>query len=222
MDGVLVDSHPAHRLAWRRFLHTVGKQVIESELDFVLEGRKRREILLHFLGPLTDVQVEEYGRLKDELFWLAASDIALVPGVREFIECIRNAGITLAVATSAGASRTRSILRRLGLLPYFTAVVTGDEVRSGKPDPEIYHLACERIDCLPRTAVALEDAAAGVRAAKEAGLKCVGVTNSHSEAQLTAAGADCVIHDFVNLTLEDFRSRLGIQRALGTAARNAP
>jgi len=211
MDGVLVDSHPAHRLAWREFLRRLGKDVTESELDFVLDGRKRRDILLHFLGPLTDAQLEEYGKAKDELFWLAAASIAPVPGVFEFIECIRRAGISVAVATSAGASRTRSMLKRLGIFAHFAAVVTGEEVGAGKPNPAIYLLACQRIGCPPNTTVAVEDAAAGVRAAKEAGLRCVGITRCGSEEKLTAAGADFVLPDFVNLTLEKFHSLVGMR-----------
>ena len=211
MDGVIIDSHPAHRFAWREFLRTLGRELTDSELDFVLDGRKRKDILIHFLGPLSDAKLEEYGKLKDELFWRAASDILPIPGVPDFIESLRQAGIATAVATSASASRTRSILKRLGLLAHFKAIVTGDEVREGKPDPGIYRLACERIACPPEAAVAIEDAASGVRAAKSAGLKCVGVTTHKSEEELIVAGADCVLRDFLNLSLQEFHLLLGMQ-----------
>lgn len=211
MDGVIVDSHPAHRLAWREFLRTFGREVTDCELDFVMDGRKREEILVHFLGPLTDAQLKEYGRLKNDLFWQGSSEVAPIPGAFEFIECIHRAGIPMAVASSASSSRTRSILKRLGLLAHFTAVVTGDEVPAGKPDPGIYLLACQRMNCPPSAAVAVEDAAAGVRAAKDAGLRCIGIASCGSEQKLTAAGADCVLPDFVNLTLQRFHSLVGMQ-----------
>jgi beta-phosphoglucomutase len=179
-------------------------------LDFVLDGRKRTDILYHFLGPLTDRQVEEYGNLKDQFFWRAASDVGPVPGVFEFVECIRGGGIAIAVATSAGAGRARSILARMGLLTRFNAIVTGNEVRDGKPDPGIYRLACQRINCLPEAAVAVEDAVSGIRAAKAAGLKCVGMAGHQSEEKLTATGADCVIRDFVGLSLRDFHFLVGM------------
>lgn len=115
MDGVIVDSHPAHRFAWREFLRTFGKEVTDNELDFIMDGRKRKDIFFHFLGPLTDERLQEYGNLKDEFFWQAAPDAVPVPGVFEFIECIRQAGITMAVATSASTNRTRETLQRLGL-----------------------------------------------------------------------------------------------------------
>jgi len=206
MDGVIVDSHPAHRLAWREFLRAIGKEVPDSQLDFILDGRKREEILVHFLGPLSEVQLEQYGRLKDDLFWKAASEVVPVPGVFEFIDCLQGAGITMAVATSASVSRTHSILSRTGLLTRFRAVITGEEVSRGKPDPGIYRLACERISCEPSAAVAVEDAPSGIRAAKEAGLRCIGIAGSKSVEQLIAAGADCVLPDFINLTLRDLHA----------------
>jgi len=211
MDGVIVDSHPAHRSAWKEFLRSFGKDVSDSELDFVMDGRKREDILVHFLGPLTEAQLEEYGKVKNDLFWQAASEVVPIPGVSEFVERAYSAGITMAVATSASASRTQSILSRMGLLARFRSVVTGNEVRKGKPDPGIYRLACERINCPPSAAVAVEDAASGIRAAKGAGLKCVGIAGHKSGDQLTAAGADCVLQDFVDLHLQRFHALVGMQ-----------
>ena len=217
MDGVIVNSHPAHRYAWKEFLRGVGKEVTEKELDFVMDGRKRQEILQHFLGPLTDCQVEEYGRRKNELFLRAAAQLTPISGVFEFLECVHRAGIPMAVATSASATRTRAILSRFGLLAHFAAVVTGEEVAAGKPDPEIYRLACRRTQCQPDSVVAVEDAVAGIQAAKNAGLKCLGIASSAPEEKLMNAGADCVLPDFINLTLERFHSLLGLRKqACGT------
>lgn len=177
-----------------------------------MDGRKREDILVHFLGPLTPAQMDEYGNLKNDLFWRAASEVVPIPGVFEFIDRVHRAGITMAVATSASASRTQSILSRMGLLSRFSTVVTGNEVSKGKPDPDIYRLACERINCPPSTAVAVEDAASGVRAAKGAGLKCVGIAGHKSADYLTAAGADCVLPDFVDIDIEKLHSLVGMRQ----------
>lgn len=211
MDGVIVDSHPAHRFAWKQFLRKLGKEVPESELDFIMDGRKREDILVHFLGPLSAEQLERYGKMKNDLFWQAASKVRPVPGAFEFIDRVHKAGITMAVATSASAGRTYPILTRAGLLNSFRAVITGDDVRKGKPDPGIYRLACQRIHCSPEAAVAVEDAASGIRAAKAAGLKCVGIARNGSRDQLAAAGADCVLQDFVDITLRRFHSLVGMR-----------
>src|SRR6202140_3040754 len=68
MDGVLIDSHPAHRKTWRRFLHSMGRDVTNHELDFILDGRKRAEILRYFRGEISEVQLEEHGKRKDDSF----------------------------------------------------------------------------------------------------------------------------------------------------------
>src|SRR6266404_1113600 len=86
LDGVLVDSHPVHFRAWIRLLRSIGTSVKDHDLTFILEGRKREEILQHFLGELTDGQLEHYGQQKDLFFREECNDIETVSGVREFLQ----------------------------------------------------------------------------------------------------------------------------------------
>ena len=206
MDGVIVDSHPAHKSAWREFLHAIGKEVRESDLEFVMDGRKREEILVHFLGQLDQSQLRRYGNMKNDFFCRATSEVLPIAGAFEFIKSLHREGIPIGVATSASGGRTEFTLRRLGLLHFFHTVVTGDEVPRGKPDPSIYRLACQRINCAPETAVAVEDAASGVRAAKAAGLHCVAIGPVQREQSLLAAGADRIYEDFTLLTVQHLQS----------------
>jgi beta-phosphoglucomutase len=201
MDGVIIDSHPAHRQAWRTFLQTLNRTVSDAELDFVLDGRKRDEILRYFLGELSDQQIRELGNRKDEFFKRASLQPKLIPGVVEFLNCVRRAGIVTAIATSASESRTRHTLKNLRLLDKFAVIVTGNDVAVGKPDPSIYSLACERLNVPPGCALAIEDAVSGVKAATGAGLICVAVANHHSPQKLRAAGAARVVQNFVGLSL---------------------
>lgn len=201
MDGVIVDSHPAHREAWRLFLRSLGRVVSEPELDFVLDGRKRGEILCHFLGKLSEDKMEEYGKRKDECFRKVSLQVKPVPGVLEFMRILRNAGIATAVATSASESRTRHTLERLRLINKISVIVTGDDVAFGKPDPSIYDLACARLNVTPRRALAVEDAVSGIQAARGADLNCIGVASHQSPDKLRAAGAAYVVRDFFNLSL---------------------
>ena len=85
MDGVIVNSHPAHRSAWKQFLHSVGKTVPEDDLDFILDGRKRNEILTYFFGPLCEQQLREYGDRKDAFFQAISPQDEAMPGVDELI-----------------------------------------------------------------------------------------------------------------------------------------
>jgi len=201
MDGVIVDSHPAHRKAWRKFLQTLGRNVSNRDLDFILDGRKRRDILCHFLGPVSEAKLVEYGKCKDEFFQQSAADVEPVPGITEFLIHLNKQGVTAAIATSASEARTRSTLDRLHLVRYFSVIITGNDVAAGKPDPAIYRLACRQLNTPPGSLLAVEDAVSGVKAARAAGLGCLGVGTQRSAQQLRSAGAQHVIESFVGLSL---------------------
>jgi len=166
MDGVMVNSHPIHRRAWQQFLQTLGRDVSETELDYILDGRKRSDILCHFLGALSPAQIVEYGQRKDLFFLESAREVQPIPGLIRFVEQIAGRGIAMAVATSASESRTRFTLEQLGLRRHFRTIITGKDVLLGKPAPDIYRLACRRLGVSPELAVAFEDAVAGIQAAK--------------------------------------------------------
>ncbi len=206
MDGVVIDSHPAHRRAWQKFLGAVGREVTETELDFVLDGRKREEILRHFLGELEPSKIAQYGALKDEMLEQLGEGVRPLPGIMEFLNSLSRAGIRMALATSAGRRRTCGTLEQLGLTRCFEAVVTGDEVGKGKPDPAIYRLAAERLGEMPERLLVVEDAVSGVKSARAAGMRCLGVASPVRAEALRDAGADPVISDFRSLSLARLRA----------------
>lgn len=208
MDGVLIDSHTAHHHAWRRFLQTVGHDVAEPELDFILDGRKRGEILRHFLGNCPDAELEEYGRRKECIFRQMQIKVAPLPGVLALVRQLHGNGTALVLATSASRGRARATLAELGLLHYFQAVVTGEDVALGKPDSAVYRLAQERIGMDSEELLAVEDAISGVRAAVGAGLRCIGVASHESPEKLRAAGAVHVVRDFEGVSASDLQGIL--------------
>lgn len=205
MDGVLIDSHPIHRRVWRTLLKSIGKEVSERDLDFILNGAKREEILMHFLGPLSQDQIAEYGRRKEAIFHQEAENIETISGLEEFLRQLSAAEIPRAVATSAARTRTKRMLNKLGLIHYFSVIVTGDEVSRGKPDPAIFGIAAELLGVASPDLLVVEDAASGVKAAKALGMKSLGVTSSSSEQALREAGADIVVQDFKSLRLSELR-----------------
>src|SRR5690348_12832487 len=100
LDGVIVDSHPAHMRSWKRFLVSVGKSVTEAELEFVRDGRKKEDILRHFLGDIDQDQIRAYGREKDLLFKEEINSVSTVAGVRDLLNELSGAGLPMAVASS--------------------------------------------------------------------------------------------------------------------------
>jgi beta-phosphoglucomutase len=206
MDGVIIDSHPAHRSAWKSFLESAGRQTRDEELDFILDGRKREDILQHFFGKLTPEKIIEYGNHKDELLREHSNGMKLIPGVVEFLDSLVQSGLRTALATSASRRRACGTLEELKIDHYFQTVVTGDEVDAGKPDPAIYRLVAEHMKESPQHLLAVEDAPSGVRSARAAGMRCLGVASEQRAFLLRAAGADPVIPDFRSISVDQLEA----------------
>lgn len=204
-DGVIVDSHPAHMRAWRKFLDSVGQQVSEKELEFVLDGRKRDDILRHFLGELCEEQVLVYGQRKEQIFRSEAQNVRPMDGLRDFLDELDDASVASGLASSGSRSRVDFFLERLKLRKRFRAVVTGDEVARSKPDPAIFLRAAEELRIRPAELLAVEDAVSGIRAAKSAGMKCLGIAPGNRVSTLLDAGAIHVVPNFVALSFGDVR-----------------
>lgn len=206
LDGVVVDSHPAHKVAWKEFFHLLGKDVSDEDLDFVLEGQKREDILRHFLGNLPGEQVQDYGALKDAIFSNKISEVKTVRGLIEVLGEIVTAGLPVAVASSARRSRVNQVLWQLKLDRLFQAVLTGDDVDHGKPDPSIFLLAASSMGVPPADILVCEDGVSGVAAAKTAGMKCLAIAANGRGPRLENAGADRVVPDFSVVCLRDLRA----------------
>jgi beta-phosphoglucomutase len=203
MDGVLFDSHPIHRLAWRELLREAGKEVSEAELDFVLEGTTRDEILRHFLGPLSPEQIAHYATRKDTIFREEEDRVQTVAGIEEFLDLVEAAAIPMAVASSGSRLRVERMLDKHGLSGRFAAVLTSEDVGVGKESPAIFLRAAEELHVSPCDVVVLEDAICGVEAVKKVGMKCIGIAAGTRGSELLKAGADFVLPDFTELKLSD-------------------
>ena len=201
MDGVLVDSHPVHRTAWRLVLTGAGKAVTEDELDFILDGRKKSEILRHFFGNLDESALAEYGRAKDTLFETNIEKVSTMSGVSDFLGELKHHGIPVAVATAASAPRARLLLERAGLKHRFRSIVTGDDVLNGKPDKEIFRRAAESLQAPPSELLVVEDAVSGIAGAKDASMRCLGIASGSRAEQLRQAGADLVVESLCGITV---------------------
>jgi len=201
MDGVIIDSHPIHMKTWKKFLASLGKIATDEDLDFVLEGRKKEDMLRHFLGDLTPEQVREYGRQKETMFREEALELKTIAGLTDFLQELCEAGLRSALASSGSRTRVNYILERLALKKYFSVVITGDDVPNGKPDPTIFRKAADGLGYLYSDVLVIEDAVSGVRAAKLAGMKCLAIADNGRADLLLEAGADQVVTDFEGLSL---------------------
>jgi beta-phosphoglucomutase len=201
-DGVIVDSHPVHMQAWKDFFRSAGKDIDDDELAFILEGAKREEILRHFIGGITQQQIRDYGAEKEKLFQTRASKLKLVRGLAAFLTQLEVTGIPAAVASSGSRLRVESTLERFALSSRFRAIVTGDDVSRGKPDPALFHLAARALQVDAESTLVCEDAISGVVAARAAGMKCLAIAANGRAAKLHEAGAAMVVEDFAQITLD--------------------
>jgi beta-phosphoglucomutase len=203
LDGVIVDSHLAHKQAWKSFLNSLGKEVTEQELEFVVEGQKREAILRHFLGDLSPNQIRHYGDAKNLFLRDAIPELKTVNGLSQFLRQVETARLPIALASSASRSRVELVLAQLNLKRSFKVVVTGDDVFQGKPDPAIFRIAAEGLGIEPRNILVCEDAVNGVEAAKAAGMKCLAIATDGRGPILEKAGADRIMPDFTSAKLEE-------------------
>jgi HAD superfamily hydrolase (TIGR01509 family) len=196
LDGVIADSHPLHHAAWKTLLAEQGRTVNDTEMDFILAGRQRGEILRHYLGELPEEQIAQLGKRKDELYQGRAHLLAPMPGLNTFLDELETAGIAKAVATSAGPARTLQTLKAFGMEQRFPVVLSSADAKA-KPDPEIFLLAASKLKVNTNEALVIEDSVAGIQAAKAAGMKCIGYTSVDRFQNLRQAGADEAISVFI-------------------------
>jgi HAD superfamily hydrolase (TIGR01509 family) len=197
MDGVLLDSGVHHRDAWRRLLEDLGT-VPAPDFWRCTIGRPAEEAVGLLLGrALAPTEAAELARRKREYYArLVARGMLPVPGAPAFVATLARRGVPRAVATSATRDDVESLLRQIGVREHFEVVVTADDVRWGKPNPEVYLRAAAGLGQSPKSCLVFEDAVVGVHAACNAGMRVIGVTTAHTARELLAAGAERAIADF--------------------------
>ena len=201
MDGVLIDSGVWHRAAWQALLAEMGLDPARPDFWRLTIGRPGEEAVPLLLGKtLPDREARRLARRKRDLYVeLARGGLRAVEGAPAFIEHLARRGIPRAVGTSASRMDVERMLGGVGLRRHFEVVVTSEDVRLGKPDPEVYVLAARRLGAAPGACVVFEDSVVGIQAARRAGMRAIGVTTAYGEEELRAAGAELVIGDFEGL-----------------------
>jgi beta-phosphoglucomutase len=202
VDGTLVDTAASHFAAWQRLGDEVGKPYTREDFAHTFGWRNAEIIPLIFGKDLTPEQVQEYGERKETFYRAdAAKGVELLPGVAAMLVNFKKYGWKQSTGSSAPHQNLDLILSVTGTLGFFEAVVGAEDTTKGKPDPQVFLVAAQKLGVDPANCVVLEDAPAGVEGAKRAGMKCIGVTfvGHHSAGTLTAAGADIVVPSLAEL-----------------------
>jgi HAD superfamily hydrolase (TIGR01509 family) len=188
MDGVIVDSEPYSVQALVDILRQYGVEPTEDDLRRSYGRRIRDDFVDYFsrYGVAADVYTA-IAHKHARYYHLAAGHLQPFPGVMPLLRRLRDQGYRLALASSGDRVKVAFGLQALQLNGMFEAIISGDDVTHSKPDPEIYLTAAQRLGIPPIECVAIEDAPAGVEAAKRAGMRCIAVTNSVPREQLRKA-----------------------------------
>ncbi|GAB2544269.1 HAD family hydrolase [Spirosoma aerophilum] len=208
MDGVLIDNTDFHVNAWLQFAQKHNRPLSKEQYVENINGRVSADAMSYvFQRPITPgeliVLTEEKESIYRELY---RPHLQPAPGLLAFLSALQAEGIKLAVGTSAPQSNVGFTLDGLPLRPYFSAVIDASMIQHGKPDPEIYLTAAERIGATPAHSVVFEDAFAGIEAGLRAGMKVIAVATTHTRDELADSGASLIVDDFTELTVDAFRA----------------
>ncbi len=206
MDGVLVDTYRAHYRSWVAMAEKEGFTFTEEQFAGAF-GRTSREIIAHFWGEgLSDRRIAEMDAEKEAAFrTLIEDEFPAMPGAGKLIDDLADDGFALAVGSSGPPENVHMVLDRLGVRDRFQATVTGSDVTRGKPDPQVFLLAGQRLGIAPRRCAVVEDAPAGVAAARAAGMKSIGLASTGRTPD-DLREADLVVVQLDELTPERIRS----------------
>ena len=194
LDGVIVDTAKYHYIAWKRLADDLGIHFTEKDNER-LKGVSRMaslEIILEIGNVVLDeAKKEELTSLKNKWYVDYINRMTpeeILPGSLEFIRELKKANISVAIGSAS--KNTPLILERVNLKSLFDAVADGNNVHKAKPDPEVFLTAAGMLGVKPENCVVFEDAEAGVEAALNAGMKCVGIGSSEtlSKAHLIVKG----------------------------------
>jgi HAD superfamily hydrolase (TIGR01509 family) len=196
LDGTLVDSDPVHFRAWREALAEHGVAIDEASYARRVSGRHNPAIVADLLPSLDAAAREALIERKEARFRELAPRLTPLRGAPELLRRARAAGVAIAVVSNAPRPNALFMLRAIDLAGAVDNLVLSDEVAAAKPDPAPYRVALRRLGCAPARAVAFEDSPSGVRSARAAGVRVVGVATTQRPAALQAEGAEPVVADF--------------------------
>jgi beta-phosphoglucomutase len=214
MDGVIVDTEPVHRYAYFQHFDELNIKVTE-EMFTSFTGNSTRNVF-QILKTIFNLEheVEDLIQRKRTIFNNAfdtKADLELLEGVERLIIDFHDKGMQLILASSASKVTIERVFGRFKLHSYFTHIVSGEDFPKSKPDPAIFVHAASLSIAPKANCIVIEDSTNGVRAAKAAGIYCVGYNSIHSKSQ-DLSEADVIINHFAEL---DFEKVTFIQSKLG-------
>ncbi len=201
MDGVISDTQRLHALVESELLARYGINLTPEEITAKYAGRRTADFFVELLKEkgAKGYNVDELMKEKWERATALLDELKAIPGVIKLIKEANSYNVPQAVASASGKKYVDAVLTKLGVINYFKAIITGDQVSKGKPDPEIFLKAASAMSVKPNDCVVVEDGRSGMTGAKKAGMLCVGLVYDKEDYP-----ADILVNSLTNLNLKDF------------------
>ena len=200
LDGTVVGNMEIHAEAFQEFLRRHELPSLDAAMRARIDGKRNRDIFPIVFGrDLPPEDVHRFSHEKESLYRiLSRGKLEPLRGLVRFLSLLEAKGIPVAIATSSPEDNVPHTLGEIGLLDSFAHVVRSDTVPRGKPHPDVFLAAAEKLGAPPERCLAFEDAPLGVAAARAAGMTCVALTTSFSAEDFVAHGAppDAAVADF--------------------------
>lgn len=206
LDGTLTLTQQFHFQAFAAVFKKYGMNYTFEEDIKKYSGKGGHytfpEVFASHGRPITPEQTEQFVQEKKEIYdrIINKSPIDPVPGVKTFLEKIKNRGLPMIIASGNRAESIDLILRKAGIREYFKEFVTNQDVKKPKPNPDIFLKAAEKLNLQPRDCIVFEDAINGVNAARAAGIRCIGITSDIKKERLLTTGADFAVASYDEIT----------------------
>lgn len=184
LDGTLADSRDYHWRAWRDSMAAAGVAITDAQFNASF-GQRNDAILTNWLGPqATPDRIREIGDAKEALYrtLMSREGIVPLPGAAEWVRRLHDDGWKQAIASSAPRLNVELMVTMLQLRDWIDELVSAEDVRAGKPDPEVFLTAAAKLGVSPSCCVVVEDAAAGIEAARRGGMRSIGVGSGPTQA----------------------------------------
>ena len=196
MDGVLIDSRSVIERAWREAAQLFGRQINDEEIHVHIHGQPGPHTIRALFSDLAQSDQE---RVQAHVIHVEnTADYDLIPGVAKLIARLHQAGVTVGIVTSGWQYKIDRVIELLSAQSCFSVIVQRDDVSRGKPYPDPYLLAAERLGIPASKTLVFEDAVSGVTSAATAGAYCIGIGGE----ELLNHGAKIAIPTFVNVELQ--------------------
>ena len=208
MDGTLVDNLAYHFAAFEEYAKREGFELLEP-VTLKHNGMHLKDIFPILFGEkvVEEHTLEELTIGKESMYReMYRPHIAPIAGLIELLHAAKEAGVKCAIGSSGCRENVEMILEGLNIADLMDVTISGSDVTHGKPHPEIFATAIERMGLNPEECIVVEDAVNGILAGVAAGCKCIGITTTATAEELKAAGANMCISDYTVVTINDLQN----------------